>query len=72
MRHANSLAGWNPFAERRPIVETNLSAMQRDAQGQARSVSERDVGAEHDSARAYPVRGIGLELPQLRLVGDRR
>lgn len=72
MRHANSLSGWNPSAQRRPIVEANLSALQRDAQSQARSVSERNVGAEHDSARAYPVRGERLELPQLRLVGDCR
>lgn len=72
MRHANSLAGWNPSTERGPIVEANLSAMQRDAQVQARSVLERDVGSKHDGARAHPVRRQRLELPQLRLVGDCR
>lgn len=72
MRHANSLAGWNPSAQRRPIMEANLSALQRDAQGQARSVSQRDVRSEHNGARAYPVRRFGVELPQLRLVGDCR
>lgn len=72
MRHANSLAGWNPSAQCRPIMEANLSAVQRDAQSQARSLSERDIGTEHDGARAHPVRCQRLELPQLRLVGDCR
>jgi hypothetical protein len=72
MAHDQTIRSRHPFAWDGEKLEANLSAVQRDAQGQARSVLERDLGTEHDSARAYPVRRQRLELPQLRLVGDCR
>lgn len=72
MNHAFTLRVWNPFARRGTELEADLSALQRDAQEQARPLFERDDRAAYDLAWIDPVWGLGLALPQLQLVGARR
>lgn len=72
MNYANSLASRHPFARGRSIMEANLPAMQRDTQEQARAVFERNVWSGVNGQGLASARRLGLELPQLRMGGDRR
>lgn len=70
--HGISLLVRHPLARRREIVEANLSALQRDAQEQARPVPLGDDRTAFHFQGIDTVGGLCVALPQLRLVGARR
>lgn len=72
MRHANPLASWHPCARPWPIVEADLPQVQRDAQEQARHLSQCNLRPSANLQGINPARRVSLVLPQLQLDGDRR
>ncbi|GIK48009.1 MAG: hypothetical protein BroJett013_07060 [Alphaproteobacteria bacterium] len=72
MRYVDTLGSRHPSARRGAELEANLSAMQRDAQEQARPLFERDDGAGAHFLGIDRGWGFCLEVPQLWLGGGGR
>lgn len=72
MNHEQTFRARHSHARRGEKLEANLSAMQRDAQEQARPVPERDLWTGANFQGFDTGWGFGLALSQLRVVGDSR